>query len=181
MDYDDLRQINDDDMEEMDLKWQSVFMNKECDLEDTPINDRYAEGIHVVPPPMIGNYMSYGPDLEIDYSKFTYGPKHTSVDDSDAKPYENASNESDSSVETTTSMPAPVENAPKIICEPKVWTDAPIIEEYESDSDDDSVSNVQENIEKHSFAFTDYVKHVKSPRENVKETGTPNHCLKIEK
>nr|GEV66065.1 putative ribonuclease H-like domain-containing protein [Tanacetum cinerariifolium] len=25
---------------------QSVFMNKECDLEDTPVNDRYAEGMH---------------------------------------------------------------------------------------------------------------------------------------
>nr|GFA82995.1 hypothetical protein [Tanacetum cinerariifolium] len=62
-----------------------------------------------------------------------------------------------------------------------VWTDAPIIEEYESDSDDDSMSNVQENIEKRSFALTDSVKHVKSPRENVKETGTPNHCPKIEK
>nr|GEU48223.1 putative ribonuclease H-like domain-containing protein [Tanacetum cinerariifolium] len=57
------------------------------------------------------NYMPSGPDVEIDYSKFTYA----------------------------TSMFAPVDNAPKIVCEPKVWTDAPIIEEYESDSDDDSV------------------------------------------
>nr|GEX66866.1 retrotransposon protein, putative, unclassified [Tanacetum cinerariifolium] len=78
-------------------------------------------------------------------------------------------------------MFAPVDNAPKIVCEPKVWIDAPIIEEYESDNDDDSVSNVQENIEKPSFAFTDSVKHVKSPRENVKETGTPNHYPAIEK
>nr|GEU66797.1 ribonuclease H-like domain-containing protein [Tanacetum cinerariifolium] len=36
---------------------QSVFMNKESDLEDTPGNDRYADGMHVVPPLMIGNYM----------------------------------------------------------------------------------------------------------------------------
>nr|GEV00185.1 xylulose kinase-1 [Tanacetum cinerariifolium] len=121
---------------------QSVFMNTECDLEDTPVNDRYAEGMHAVPPPMIGNYMPSRPDVEIDYSKFTYGPKQTSVDESDAKPCENASCGSDSSVETSTSMPEPVDNAPKIVCKPKVWTDAPIIEEYESDSDDDSVSNV---------------------------------------
>nr|GEX92310.1 ribonuclease H-like domain-containing protein [Tanacetum cinerariifolium] len=60
----------------------------------------------------------------------------------------------------------------------KVWTDAPIIEEYKSDSDNDSVSNVQEVKEKLSFAFTDSVKHVKTSRENVKETGTP---LKIGK
>nr|GEX80411.1 reverse transcriptase domain-containing protein [Tanacetum cinerariifolium] len=82
--------------------------------------------------------MPSGPDVEVYYSKFTYGPKQTLVDELDAKTYENASSESDSSVETTTSMPAPVENAPKVIYEPKVWTDAPIIEEYESDSDDNS-------------------------------------------
>nr|GEZ59100.1 putative ribonuclease H-like domain-containing protein [Tanacetum cinerariifolium] len=157
---------------------ESVFMNKECDLENTPVNDRYAEGMHTVPPPMTGNYMPSGPDVEIDYSKFTYGPKQTSVDESDSK---TASSESDSSVETTTSMPEPVDNTPKVVSEPKVWTDAPIIKEYESDSDDDSVSNVQENIEKPSFAFTDTVKHVKSPRENVKETSIPNHYPKIEK
>nr|GEV25392.1 copia protein [Tanacetum cinerariifolium] len=131
---------------------QSVFMNKECDLKNTPVNDRYAEGMHTVPPPMIGNYMPSGPDVEIDYSKFTY-----------------VVNESKAVSE------------PKAICEPKVWIDSPIIEEYESDSDDDSVSNVQKNIEKPSFAFTNSVKHVKSPKENVKQTGTPNHYLKIQK
>nr|GEW09818.1 hypothetical protein [Tanacetum cinerariifolium] len=129
----------------------SVFMNKECDLENTPVNDRYAKGMHTVPPFMTGNYMPSGPDVEINYSKFTYGPKQTSVDESDAKTSENTSCESDSSVETHTSMPAPVDNAPKIIYEPKVWTDAPIIEEYESDSDDDLVSNVQEEKEKPSL------------------------------
>nr|GEW01533.1 ribonuclease H-like domain-containing protein [Tanacetum cinerariifolium] len=98
---------------------------------------------------------------------FTYGPKQTLADESDSKPVECASSNSDSSVETTTSMFAPVDNSPKIVCEPKVWTDAPIIEEYESDSDVDLVSNVQENIEKPSFAFINFVKHVKSPRENV--------------
>nr|GEX61277.1 ribonuclease H-like domain-containing protein [Tanacetum cinerariifolium] len=106
---------------------QSVFMNKECDLENTPVNDRCAEGMHA-----------------------------TSADESDSRPVEFASSDSDSIVETTTSMLALVEDAPKVVSEPKVWTDAPIIEEYESDSDDDSV-------------------------ENVKETCTPNHCLKVEK
>nr|GEW38928.1 hypothetical protein [Tanacetum cinerariifolium] len=168
LDYDDLGQINDDDMEEMDLKWQvamismrikkfhkrtgkklhfdtkdpvgfdktkvecfhchkirhfardcrakgnqdsrrrdggyhgnksrdngsdneSVFMNKECDLENTPVNDRYAEGMHTVPPHMTGNYMLSGPDVEIDYSKLTYGPKQTSADESYSKPIEYAS------------------------------------------------------------------------------------------
>nr|GEW25067.1 ribonuclease H-like domain-containing protein [Tanacetum cinerariifolium] len=107
-----------------------------------------------------GNYMPFGPDVEIDYSKFTYGPKQTSVDESNSKTSEYASCKSDSSVETPTFMFEPVKNAPKVVCEPKVWTDALIIEEYESDSDNDLMSNVQEDIEKPSFAFTDSVKHV---------------------
>nr|GEZ91265.1 hypothetical protein [Tanacetum cinerariifolium] len=52
----------------------SVFMNKESDLEDTSVNDRFTEGMHAVPPPVIGNYMPSRPDVEIDYSKFTYVP-----------------------------------------------------------------------------------------------------------
>nr|GEU94809.1 retrovirus-related Pol polyprotein from transposon TNT 1-94 [Tanacetum cinerariifolium] len=160
---------------------ESVFMNKTSDLEDTPVNDRFVDGIHVVPPLITENYMPSGPDVELDYSKFIYNPKQTSADESDSKPSEYASCESDSSVETSTSMPKPVKNAPKVVCEPKVWTDAPIIEEYELDSDNDLVSNVQEDKEKPSFAFTDSVKHEKTSRENIKETGINNHSPKIEK
>nr|GEX52430.1 putative ribonuclease H-like domain-containing protein [Tanacetum cinerariifolium] len=76
-------------------------MNQECDLEDTPVNDRYDEGMHA-----------------------------TFDDESDSKPSERASCESNSSVERTTYIPAPVEDAPKVVSEPKVWTDAPIIDEY---------------------------------------------------
>nr|GFB91931.1 hypothetical protein [Tanacetum cinerariifolium] len=121
---------------------QSVFMNKASDLEDTSVNDRYADGMLAVPLPMTGNYMPSRSDVEIDYSKFTNGLKQTSTDESDSKPSEYASCEFDSRLETTTSMPEPVENAPKVVCKPKVWTDAPIIEKYESDSDNDLVSNV---------------------------------------
>nr|GEX06175.1 hypothetical protein [Tanacetum cinerariifolium] len=120
-------------------------------------------------------------DDSVEITAYTLELKKTLADDSDSKPVEYDSSDSNSSVETTISMHAPVDNAPKIVYEPKVWTDAPIIEEYESDSDDDLVFNVQENIEKPSFAFTDAVKHVKSHRENVKEIGTPNHYPKIEK
>ncbi|GJU80039.1 hypothetical protein Tco_1282404 [Tanacetum coccineum] len=58
---------------------QSVFMNKESELEKQPLYDRFvtAGGMHAVPPPMTGNYMPSGPDIEVDYSQFTYGPKHT--------------------------------------------------------------------------------------------------------
>nr|GEW52203.1 hypothetical protein [Tanacetum cinerariifolium] len=136
-----------------DINWSghSVFINKESDLEDTPVNDRYAAGMHAVPPLMTGNYLPSGPDVEIDYSKFTYGPKQTLVVELDSKPSEYASCESDSSVETTTSMPTQVDNAPK------------------------------KKKEKPSFACTDSVKYEKPSGENVTKTGTPNHCPNIEK
>nr|GEV40837.1 hypothetical protein [Tanacetum cinerariifolium] len=137
---------------EEDAQNYSLFMNKESDLEDTPVNDRFADGMHA-----------------------------TLADELDSKPSEYASCESDSSVETSTSMPEPVEIASKVVCKPKVWIDTPIIKEYESDSDNDSVSNVQEDKEKPSFAFTDSVKHVKTFRENIKEIGTTNHSPKIKK
>nr|GEV57731.1 ribonuclease H-like domain-containing protein [Tanacetum cinerariifolium] len=128
--------------------YESVFMNKESDIEYTSVNDKYVIGMHVIPPHMTGNYMPSRPGVDIDYSKFTYGPKQTSVDQSDSKTCKYASYESDSSVETTTSMPELVENAPK-------------------------------DKEKASFAFTESVKHVKTSRENVKESDTPNHSPKL--
>nr|GEV44746.1 putative ribonuclease H-like domain-containing protein [Tanacetum cinerariifolium] len=228
LDCNDLEQINDDDLKEIDLKWQDdskalvtidgeavdwsghvkentqnftmmaysssnsgsdnkvQSCSKTCAESYARLKKLYDEQRDkLVLPPMTGNYMPSGLDVEIDYSKFTYGPKQTSADESDAKTSENAISDYESSVEPSTPVPEPVVNEskvvskPKAVSEPKVWTYAPIIEEYESDSDDDSVSNVQENIETPSFAFTDSVKHVKSPRENVKETSTPNHYPKI--
>ncbi|GKE42078.1 putative ribonuclease H-like domain-containing protein, partial [Tanacetum coccineum] len=41
------------------------------------------------------------------------------------------------SEETHESMPEPVVNEPNVVSQPKVWSDAPIIEEYESDSEDE--------------------------------------------
>ncbi|GJT13392.1 hypothetical protein Tco_0860434 [Tanacetum coccineum] len=46
-------------------------------------------------------------------------------------------------------MPEPVVNEPKVVSQPKVWSDAPIIEEYESDSDDEHVSLPTKENRKH--------------------------------
>ncbi|GJS92694.1 hypothetical protein Tco_0799662 [Tanacetum coccineum] len=45
------------------------------------------------------------------------------------------------SVETLESVPEPVVIKPKVVSQPKVWSDAPMIEEYESNSDDEYVNN----------------------------------------
>ncbi|GJR91425.1 hypothetical protein Tco_0215436 [Tanacetum coccineum] len=56
---------------------ESVFDSRSSDVEDSPLNDRFAkvEGIHGVPPPITGNYMPPKPNFGIDESNFTYCPK----------------------------------------------------------------------------------------------------------
>ncbi|GJZ18100.1 ribonuclease H-like domain-containing protein [Tanacetum coccineum] len=159
----------------------SVFDSRSSDIEDSPVNDRYAEGMHVVPPPMIGIYIPSGPDIEIDKSQYTYGQKQSKSSESDAKTSNFASCESNSSVETNESVPKPVANEPKAVSDPKVWSDAPIIEEYESDSDDEHVSLPTKEQETPSFAFVNTVKHVKTPRQTVKEQNTCSQSLKPNK
>ncbi|GJY22407.1 hypothetical protein Tco_0396065 [Tanacetum coccineum] len=134
------------------------------DIEDSPMNDRYAEGMHAVPPLMKGIYIPSGPDKEIDDSQFTYGPKQSKPSESDARSSDFNTCESNCSEETHESMPEPVVNEPKVVSQPKVWSDAPIIEEYESDSEDEHASLPTKEQETPSFAFINTLKHVKTPR-----------------
>nr|GEZ69658.1 hypothetical protein [Tanacetum cinerariifolium] len=94
--------------------------SEESDLENTLVNDRYVKRMHAVPPPMTGNYMPSRPNVEIDYSKFTYGPKQTSVDDLNIKSNDYATCESNSSEETPTSVPEPIKNKTKVVSKPRV-------------------------------------------------------------
>ncbi|GJT57393.1 putative ribonuclease H-like domain-containing protein [Tanacetum coccineum] len=161
----------------------SVFDSHSSDIEDAPVYDRFAkvEGMHAVPPPMTGNYMPPKSDFGIDESQFTYGPKQSKTSESDAKTSDFDSCESNSSVETLESVPEPVVIEPKVVSQPKVWSDAPIIEEYESDSDDEYVIKSSKEQETPSFAFVNTVKHVKTPRETVKEQNTCNQSPKVDK
>ncbi|GJX65829.1 putative ribonuclease H-like domain-containing protein [Tanacetum coccineum] len=133
--------------------FQSVFDSRSSDVEDSPVYDRFAkvEGMHAVPPPMTGNYMPPKSDFGID------------------------------NVETLESVPELVVVEPKVVSQPKVWSDAPIIEEYESDSDDEYVIKTSKEQEKPSFAFVNTVKHVKTPRETVKEQNTCSPSPKVNK
>ncbi|GJW60185.1 ribonuclease H-like domain-containing protein [Tanacetum coccineum] len=115
----------------------SLFDSRSSDIEDSLVNNRYAEGMHVVPHLMTGIYIPSGPNKELDDSQFTYGPKQSKPSEYDARSSDFTSCKSNSSEETHESMPESVINKPKVVSQPKVWTDAPIIEEYESDSDDE--------------------------------------------
>ncbi|GJS79981.1 putative ribonuclease H-like domain-containing protein [Tanacetum coccineum] len=136
---------------------ESVFDIRSSDVEDSSVYDRFVkfEGMHAVPRPMTGIYMPPKSDIGIDESNFTY--------------------------ETLESVPKPAVNEPKVVSKPKVWYDAPIIEEYESDSDDEYVIKPSKEQEKPSFAFVNTVKHVKTPRETVKEQNTCSPSPKADK
>ncbi|GJV65852.1 hypothetical protein Tco_1476680 [Tanacetum coccineum] len=58
---------------------QSVFNTKDSDFENLPLYKQLYKSceMQAVPPPMTGNYMPSGPDVEIDDSKYTYGPEKT--------------------------------------------------------------------------------------------------------
>ncbi|GKF21192.1 ribonuclease H-like domain-containing protein, partial [Tanacetum coccineum] len=129
--------------------FQSVFKGNKSDFENLPLHKRLGKTceMQAVPPPMTGNYLPSGPDIEIDDSQYTYGPGKTQP------------------------MSEPVVNESNIKVQPKVWSDVPIIEEYESNSDDEYVSVQTEELDTPSFAN----KQVKKPRENVKNQSTHNN------
>ncbi|GJZ14396.1 ribonuclease H-like domain-containing protein, partial [Tanacetum coccineum] len=136
-----------------------------------------AGGMHVVPPPMTGNYMPSGPDIEVDYSQFTYGPKQTQPSESESQTSEFDTCESNISTEPSELVSEPVVNESNVECQPKVWSDAPIIEEYESDSEDEYVSIPTKQQETPSFAN----QQVKTPRETVKNQFTHSQKPKVDK
>ncbi|GJZ99459.1 hypothetical protein Tco_0672010 [Tanacetum coccineum] len=156
---------------------QSIFMNKESDIENQPVYDRFAQGMHVVPPPMTWNYMPSRPEIEIDYSQFTYGPKQTQPRESESQSSDSDTCDSNSSTEPSELVSEPMVNESNVNCQSKVWSDAPIIEEYESDSEDECVSIPTKQQETPSFAN----QQVKTPRENVKSHFTHSQKPKVDK
>ncbi|GJW32851.1 hypothetical protein Tco_0052883 [Tanacetum coccineum] len=100
----------------------SLFHSRSSDIEDSLVNDRYAKGMHAVPPLITGIYIPSGPDKEIDDSQFIY---------------------------------------------------------YESDSDDEHVSLPSKEQKTPSFANT--IKHVKTPRQTVKQQNTCSKSPKPDK
>ncbi|GJR70489.1 putative ribonuclease H-like domain-containing protein [Tanacetum coccineum] len=133
--------------------FQSVFVSRTSETENSPVNDRYAEGMHAQSKPS----------------------------ESDARSSDFNSCESNCSEETHESMPEPVVNEPNVVSQPKVWSDAPIIEEYELDSEDEHVSLPIKEQEIPSFAFINIFKHVKTLRQTVKEQNTCSQSPKPDK
>ncbi|GJZ42019.1 hypothetical protein Tco_0588905 [Tanacetum coccineum] len=113
----------------------SVFNNRESDVDDRPVNDRFKTGerFHVVLPPYTGNYMPSRPGLSF-----------PGLDDSvyKTKVSETISSVPNECASDITSVPRNESTASKSskdsLEQPNnVMSSALIIEEWESDSDDD--------------------------------------------
>ncbi|GJV89449.1 ribonuclease H-like domain-containing protein [Tanacetum coccineum] len=153
--------------------FQSVFKTNKGDFENPPLQKTCE--MQAVPPPMTGNYLPSGPDIEIDDSQYTYGPEKTQPSEFETQTAELDTCNSNISTEPSELVSEPVVNESNIEVQPKVWSDAPIIEEYESDSDDEYVYVQTKGLDTPSFAN----KQVKTPRENVKNQSTHSQKPKV--
>ncbi|GJW82540.1 hypothetical protein Tco_0146515, partial [Tanacetum coccineum] len=70
----------------------------------------------------------------------------------------------------------PAVNEPKVVSQPKVWSDAPIIEEYESDSEDEHVSLPTEEQETPiNTARASGTNNVSTARHNLNRQAIPSN------
>ncbi|GKD35982.1 ribonuclease H-like domain-containing protein [Tanacetum coccineum] len=109
----------------------SVFNSRESDVDDRPVNDRFktGEGFHAVPSPYTGNYMPSRPDLSF-----------VRLDNS---VYKTNVSETETSISKTSKD---IVEKPKI-----VRSSAPIIEEWDTNSDNDSVFRPKSDLTKQSL------------------------------
>ncbi|GJV00260.1 hypothetical protein Tco_1329530, partial [Tanacetum coccineum] len=134
----------------------SVFNSRESDVENSPVNDKFktGEGFHAVSPPYTGNYMPSRPNLSF-----------TGLDD---YVYKTKVSETETSISKTSK---------DIIEKPKtVRPSAPIIEDWDTDSDNDSVFRPKTDQIKPKFTKINFVKS----DENVKFVNKENTHKKVE-
>ncbi|GJY44564.1 ribonuclease H-like domain-containing protein [Tanacetum coccineum] len=134
----------------------SVFNSRESNVDDSPVNDRFktGEGFHAVPPPYTGNYMPSRPDLSF-----------AGLDDS---VYKTKVSETETSISKTSK---------DIVEKPKtVRPSAPIIEDWDTDSDNDSVFRPKSDQTKPKFTKINFVKS----DENVKSVNKENTHRQVE-
>ncbi|GJY66752.1 hypothetical protein Tco_0468990, partial [Tanacetum coccineum] len=126
------------------------------DVDDSPVNARFktGEGFHVVPPPYTGNYMPSRPDLSF-----------AGLDDS---VYKTKVSETETSISKTSK---------DIIEKPKtIRPSAPIIKEWDTNSDNGSVFRPKSDKTKSKFTKINFVKS----GENVKYGNKENTHRQVE-
>ncbi|GKB59025.1 ribonuclease H-like domain-containing protein, partial [Tanacetum coccineum] len=167
-------QMNENELHDCHLNKSEVFESasdssvNEIEEENNQVNDRFkkVEGYHAVPPPYTRNYMPSRPDLSFaGLDDFVY---KTNVS------------------ETITSVPRNESTASKSskdsFEQPKdVKPNDPIIEEWESDSDDDYVIRPSFKQNKPSYAKINFVKSDEKTRKSVIEKKTYRQAENLRK
>ncbi|GKA01315.1 putative ribonuclease H-like domain-containing protein [Tanacetum coccineum] len=137
-------QMNEYELNESEVVY-SVFNNRESDEDDNSVNNRFkiGEGFHAVPPPYTTNYMP--PRLDLSFAGL------------DESVFMSAVRKNTTSVpETETSIS---KTSKDIVEKPKtVRPSAPIIEEWDSDSDNDSMFRPKSDQIKPTFTKINFVK-----------------------
>ncbi|GKC15627.1 hypothetical protein Tco_1012409 [Tanacetum coccineum] len=147
-----LNQMKDSQMNESEVV-HSVVNIRESNVDDSPVNDKFkiGEWFHAVPPPYTRNYMPSRPDLSF-----------AGLDDSVYKTKVR---------ENETSISKDIIKKPKI-----VRHSAPIIEEWDTDSDNDNVFRPKSDQTKSKFTKINFVKY----DENVKSVNKENTHRQVE-
>ncbi|GJY08854.1 hypothetical protein Tco_0377039 [Tanacetum coccineum] len=172
----DLDQVDEYDLEEMDLKWQVAMIS----MRIKKFYKKTGRKLQFDAKEPVGfdktkvELLTTQPTKQDD-SQYTYGPEKTQPSESESQTTELDTCNSNISTEPSELVSEPVVNESNIEVQPKVWSDAPIIEEYESDSDDEYVSVQTKGLDTPSFAN----KQVKTPRENVKNQSTHSQKPKV--
>ncbi|GJY88539.1 retrovirus-related pol polyprotein from transposon TNT 1-94 [Tanacetum coccineum] len=158
-------QMNENELHDCHLNKSEVFESasdssvNEIEKENNQVNDRFkkVEGNHAVPPPYIRNYMPSRPDLSF-----------VGLDDYVYKTNVSETISSVPRIESTT-----YKSSKDNLEQPKdVRPSAPIIEEWESDSDDDCVIRPLFEQNKPSYAKINFVKSDENTRKSVIEQYT---------
>ncbi|GJS91657.1 putative ribonuclease H-like domain-containing protein [Tanacetum coccineum] len=166
LDHEDLEQLDEFDLEEMDLKWQvamiSMRMKKSKGNQDGRRRDAWntrnkekdngrRSGKQEDSKALVtidGEGVDWTSHSEDEQENYAFMACNSSGSDTEREQLGDASieikdisslkeSEAPISEETHESMPEPVVNEPNVVSQPKVWSDAPIIEEYESNSKDE--------------------------------------------
>ncbi|GJT01472.1 ribonuclease H-like domain-containing protein [Tanacetum coccineum] len=167
-------QMNENELHDSHLNKSKVFESasdssvNECEDDNDQVNDRYkaGEGYHAVPPPYTRKYMPLIPDLSF-----------VELDESVFRSVVRKSTTSVSETETSKSK-----TGKDFIEETKIVRhNAPIIEEWESDSDDGCVIRPSIEQNKPSYAKINFVKSDENTRKSVIKQHTNRQAENLRK
>ncbi|GJT46998.1 putative ribonuclease H-like domain-containing protein, partial [Tanacetum coccineum] len=158
-------QINESELNNVHKNESEVIHSnsRESDVDDNPVNNRFktGKGFHVVPPPYTGNYMPPRPDLSF-----------ARLDESVFKSVVRKTTTSVPKTKTSISM-----TSKDIVEKPKiVRPSAPIIEEWDTNNNNDSVFRRKFDQTKPKFTKINFVKF----GENVKSVNKENTHRQVE-